>query len=59
MIFKGFISVCMPKIWYLRVFLNIDPFDLCFDLKGPDHLQKNLFLKNHKSFAMPKKISKT
>ena len=28
-------------------------------LKGPDHLQKNLFLKNHKSFAMPKKISKT
>ena len=27
--------------------------------KGPDHLQKNLFLKNHKSFAMPKKISKT
>ena len=27
--------------------------------KGPDHLQKNLFLKNHISFAMPKKISKT
>ena len=29
------------------------------NIKGPDHLQKNLFLKNHKSFAMPKKISKT
>ena len=24
--------------------------------KGPDHLQKDLFLKNHTSFAMPKKI---
>ena len=23
--------------------------------KGPDHLQKNLFKKNHKSYAMPKK----
>ena len=23
-------------------------------VKGPDHLQKNLFLKNHKYHAMPK-----
>ena len=27
--------------------------------KGPDHLQKHLFLKNHISYAMPKKVSKT
>ena len=30
-----------------------------FVVKGPDHLQKNLILKNHKSYAMPKKLSKT
>ena len=28
-------------------------------IKGPDHLQKNLFSKNHKSYVMPKIISKT
>ena len=28
-------------------------------VKGPGHLQKNLFKKNHKSYAMPEKISKT
>ena len=39
-------------------FIGQDHMDYISILKGPDHLQKNLFLKNHKYQAIPKNQNK-
>ena len=56
------IALYMLWLWiygdFMTIYGNLTLYDYK-SFKGPDHLQKNLFKKNHKSFAMPKKISET
>ena len=43
----------------INIYIFFDNIFFSYSLKGPEHLQKTYSKKKNKSYAMPKKVSKT